>query len=60
MGNLLETSTGSGSRPGFGGLTGNKLGFAISFVSTTGFLLFGYDQGTFVHNVPKSGERDAN
>jgi sugar porter (SP) family MFS transporter len=27
------------------GLHGRRLGFAISFIATTGFLLFGYDQG---------------
>lgn len=29
----------------FAGLHGRKLGMAISIVATTGFLLFGYDQG---------------
>ncbi|RPB20253.1 general substrate transporter [Terfezia boudieri ATCC MYA-4762] len=49
MGNFLETSTrpfnDRTKPPAFGGLTGKKLGLAISVVSTTGFLLFGYDQG---------------
>ncbi|KAF5003676.1 hypothetical protein FDECE_9786 [Fusarium decemcellulare] len=31
--------------PTFCGLSGNKLSLAISTVATTGFLLFGYDQG---------------
>ncbi|EGU85041.1 hypothetical protein FOQG_02098 [Fusarium oxysporum f. sp. raphani 54005] len=31
--------------PSFAGLTGKKLSLAISTVATTGFLLFGYDQG---------------
>lgn len=31
--------------PTFAGLSGNKLSWAISTVATTGFLLFGYDQG---------------
>ncbi|KAF4970583.1 hypothetical protein FZEAL_10003 [Fusarium zealandicum] len=31
--------------PTFAGLTGNRLSLAISTVATTGFLLFGYDQG---------------
>ncbi|PGH30517.1 hypothetical protein GX50_06697 [[Emmonsia] crescens] len=31
--------------PRFAGLTGHKLSLAISTVATTGFLLFGYDQG---------------
>ncbi|KAF5026899.1 hypothetical protein F66182_929 [Fusarium sp. NRRL 66182] len=31
--------------PTFMGLTGNRLSLAISTVATTGFLLFGYDQG---------------
>ncbi|PUU76266.1 general substrate transporter [Tuber borchii] len=29
----------------FLGLRGERLGFAVSFICTTGFLLFGYDQG---------------
>ncbi|KAH7134584.1 general substrate transporter [Dactylonectria estremocensis] len=31
--------------PTFAGLSGNRLSWAISTVATTGFLLFGYDQG---------------
>ncbi|KAF8477286.1 general substrate transporter [Kalaharituber pfeilii] len=56
MGNSAENSTGNSAaeslvisartkNPNFGGLSGKRLGFAISFISTTGFLLFGYDQG---------------
>ncbi|KAF2715319.1 general substrate transporter [Pleomassaria siparia CBS 279.74] len=45
----VETSQASldgvGNRPSYMGLSGRKLGLAVSIVSTTGFLLFGYDQG---------------
>lgn len=34
-----------GSPVKFMGLAGRKLGLAVSTVATTGFLLFGYDQG---------------
>ncbi|KAI5795345.1 general substrate transporter [Peziza echinospora] len=44
MGNM-EMSVSSNPKPRFMGLRGDKLGFAISFIATTGFLLFGYDQG---------------
>lgn len=37
-----------GTMPAFMGLTGDRLGFAISFIATTGFLLFGYDQGMLI------------
>lgn len=33
------------SAPKFMGLTGHPLALAVSTVATTGFLLFGYDQG---------------
>ncbi|PGH19290.1 hypothetical protein AJ80_04043 [Polytolypa hystricis UAMH7299] len=35
----------SAAAPRFAGLTGQKLSLAVSTVATTGFLLFGYDQG---------------
>ena len=31
--------------PRFGGLTGRSLSLAVSTIATTGFVLFGYDQG---------------
>lgn len=41
----VVTSTGTGSAVKFMGMCGRPLGLAISIVATTGFLLFGYDQG---------------
>ncbi|KFY31400.1 hypothetical protein V493_01140 [Pseudogymnoascus sp. VKM F-4281 (FW-2241)] len=41
----VVTSTGTGSAVKFMGMCGRPLGLAISTVATTGFLLFGYDQG---------------
>ncbi|KAF2639059.1 general substrate transporter [Massarina eburnea CBS 473.64] len=41
-----QTSLGAPNKyPSFAGLRGKKLSLLVSVVSTTGFLLFGYDQG---------------
>ncbi|KFZ01856.1 hypothetical protein V500_00586 [Pseudogymnoascus sp. VKM F-4518 (FW-2643)] len=45
MSTEVVTSTGTGSAVKFMGMCGRPLGLAISIVATTGFLLFGYDQG---------------
>ena len=49
-----QESAAKGTKPAFAGLSGSKLGFAISFISTTGFLLFGYDQGKPWHSIALS------
>lgn len=43
---MPDTATASsGKKNSYMGLSGNKLGLMVSVIATTGFLLFGYDQG---------------
>lgn len=41
----MRNSADKNGTPHFMGLTGRPLSLAVSIVATTGFLLFGYDQG---------------
>jgi MFS family permease len=42
---LTREGKNESSHPRFAGLNGKALNLAVSVVATTGFLLFGYDQG---------------
>jgi MFS family permease len=44
-GSIHTVNTAGTAKTFYAGLNGRKLGLLISTISTTGFLLFGYDQG---------------